>query len=146
MDRAVERTQQKNLEKTKGNSTNSFINTCNHSLIQKASAIDISLGSCDSNIDKNVEKIKRIEKDRMENLFKKQPDIFLPASIDLTLEDLMEETIMDISPEDDRDVSDYEGYNEEIDSLESACHSRRSGKGKNKIKSKKNDDRRYMEY
>jgi hypothetical protein len=139
--RAVELMQQKNLEKPKGTTKHTFATICNQSLVQKAISINVSLGTSSPNIHRNIAKMKQIESDRMDKLFDNQPDIFLPADIDLTLEDLMEN-----NHDDDALESGLVAGNDNFGSLESPCHTRRSGRGKNKPKNNKIDEWGYMEY
>jgi hypothetical protein len=142
--RAVELMQQKNLEKPKGTTKHTFATICNQSLVQKAISINVSLGTSSPNIHRNIAKMKQIESiakmkqiesDRMDKLFDNQPDIFLPANIDLTLEDLMEN-----NHDDDALESGLVAGNDNFGSLESPCHTRRSGRGENKPKNNKIDD------
>jgi hypothetical protein len=69
----------------------------------------------------------------------------MPADIDLTLEDLMENNHT-ISHDDDALESGLAAGNDNFSSLESPCHTRRSGRGKNKPKNNKIDDWGYMEH
>jgi hypothetical protein len=131
----VELARQKNLEvPTKGKPfKHSFASICNDALADKATRLKISLGGSVSSINDNIGKIKHVEKSRMENLFDKQPEVFLPAEIDITLEDIMENGDKDISPADHLEDMENE-VDDPFDSLESPCCSRKSGKGKNKKK------------
>lgn len=70
---------------------NSFANICTSKLAEKAKEINVCLGHNPTIIHSQIDKLKKLEYDRLEALAEEQPEIFLPTDIDVTLDDLMEQ-------------------------------------------------------
>jgi hypothetical protein len=141
LDKAKELLEKKNLEKPAfaGKNSkltkNSFASICSSTLVDKAKMVNISMGSNSSCISSNIDKMKKLEIDRMRVLHDEQPEIFLPTDIDYTLEDALEEH-MHNNHENNSEEEDDSDLDVVHDSPESSCRFRKSGKNKYK---KKND-------
>jgi hypothetical protein len=109
--------------------TYSFASICNSTLVEKAQLINVSIGSNNSNRRSNLDKMKNLEHRRMHTFIDEQPDIFLPADIDYTLEFALEEQIPNNGSDEDDVVDKLE---DEVvdDSFESTYRLRKSGKKK----------------
>lgn len=102
MDKAKELLKMKDQGTLRGKSTilkHSFASLCNNTLIDTAKSVHVSLGKSGSDINMNVNQMKQLESSRMETLAANQSEIFLPSDIDITMEDILEET--DINEIDD---------------------------------------------
>jgi hypothetical protein len=93
IEKAQELKKTKNLEAPKGKCkagfSNSFAALDNDSLLEKAADAGISLGDTKEKADSNVNKIKDVELDRLERFHVSNPDMFLPADISLTVDDML---------------------------------------------------------
>jgi hypothetical protein len=136
----------KNLEKPKGmphGYKNSFAILDNVSLMNKAKDSGISLGSDRTMVEKNIDAIKHLETDRLVDFRDENPDIFLPASLDIS-QDILDDDVVQDSP--DSDSSDIH----QVDEVEEVSpwvevFSKWSS-SKRKLVFRSNGSRPYMEH
>jgi hypothetical protein len=96
IERAQELKKAKNLEKPAGMNkvhgfSNSFAALDDENLSYKANAAGISLGASAAAIKNNIDLIRGVETNRLQDFRANYPDMFLPSDISLTMEDILEE-------------------------------------------------------
>ena len=69
--------------------SNSFAALDNISLSHIARNAGISLGVSDSDIESNIEVVRGVEMDRLDNFHVNNPDMFLPGNIDVAGEEMI---------------------------------------------------------
>jgi hypothetical protein len=88
IEKAQEIKMKQNLENPKYGKKNSFAVLENDYLSSRASRAGICLGTDSVEVSSNIEKMKIIERDRLDVFHNCNPDMFLPASIDICMEDM----------------------------------------------------------
>jgi hypothetical protein len=136
----------KNLEIPKGmphGYKNSFAVLDNLCLMSNASDAGISLGSDRNMVNKNIDAIRHLETDRLVGFRDENPDIFLPANLDISHD------VLDVDDGQNSPDSDSSG-NHRVDEVEEASpwvevFSKR-GSSKRKLIFSSNGSRPYMEH
>ena len=86
----------KDLEVPKGKKKtpidNSFAALDNEDLMRKARIAGVILGTSVEDVGKNIEHIKDVEVERLENFHESHPDMFLPSNLDVSVDNLSEES------------------------------------------------------
>jgi hypothetical protein len=136
----------KNLEKPAGMPNgchNSFAVLNNIDLLHKAHGAGLSLGTDMDSADTNVSAIKQIEIGRIVDFRENNPDMFLPADIDISHE--VSESVAAQSPSSEDSESSQVGENEEDLSPWVEVFSKKSS-SKRKLVFRSNGSRPYMEH
>jgi hypothetical protein len=145
IEKAKELKKSKNLDQPKGiprGFKNSFAVLDNVSLMNKAHDAGISLGIDKTMIDGNIDAIKHLEKDRLVSFRDENPDMFLPANLDISQELSDDDVIQDL--DSDESDSPQAADNEEISPWVKVFSKRSSSRRKLIFRS--NGSRPYMEH
>jgi hypothetical protein len=121
---------------------NSFVVLDNVNLMNKAHDAGISLGIDKIMIDGNIDAIKHLEKDRLVSFRDENPDMFLPANLDISQELSDADVVHDLDS-DESDSPQVEEAEEISPSVE--VFSKRSS-SRRKLIFRSNGSRPYMEH
>jgi hypothetical protein len=122
---------------------NSFAVLDNLCLMGKASDAGILLGSDRIMIDKNIDAIKHLEKDRLVGFREENPDMFLPANLDIS-QDMLDIDDEQDSPDCVSSGTHQADYGEEISPWVEVFSKKSSSKRKLVFRS--NGSRPYSEH
>jgi hypothetical protein len=144
IERAKELKKNKNLDQPKGiphGFKNSFAVLDNICLMNKAHEAGISLGIDENMIDGNIDAIKHLEKDRLVSFRDENPDMFLPANLDISHELSDDDGIQDVDSDesDNFQTGDIEEISPWVEVFSKRSSSRR------KLVFRSNGSRPYME-
>jgi hypothetical protein len=145
IEKAKELKKSKNLEKLVGMShgcNNSFAILPNVELLHKAYDVGISLGSDMCSAQVNVDAIKQLEFDRLVSFRENNPDMFLPADLDISHE-VSDSVAAQSSSTEDSNTSQLEVDCEELSPWVEVVSKR--GSSKRKLIFISNVSRPYME-
>jgi hypothetical protein len=145
IEKAKELTKSKNLEKPKGMShvfNNFFAVIDNSDLLYKAQGAGISMSNM-SLINNNIDAIKHLEEDRLGNFRECNPDMFLPANLDISQE-VSEFTTDQVIPGSDE--SDASQLDDDVEKLSPWVEVfSKFSSSKRKLVFRSNGSRPYME-
>jgi hypothetical protein len=146
IEKAKDLKKNKNLEMPKGmphGYKNSFAILDNICLMNKANDAGISLGSDRTMLEKNIDAIRHLETDRLVDFRDENPDMFLPANLDIS-QDMLDNDAGQDSPDSDSSNTHQLDEVEEISPWVEVFSKRSSSKRKLVFRS--NGSRPYMEH
>jgi hypothetical protein len=146
IEKAKEPKKNKNLEQPKGmphGYRNSFDVLDNVNLMNKANDAGISLGSDRIMVDKNIDAIKHLEKDRLFCFRDENPYMFLPVNLDISQEVSEDDAIQDTPDSDDSNTPRLDEVEDISPWVE--VFSKCSSSSKRKLVFRSNGSRPYME-
>jgi hypothetical protein len=146
IEKAKDLKKNKNLEIPKGmphGYKNSFAILDNLCLMNKASDAGISLGSYRTMVERNIDAIRHLETDRLVDFRDENPDMFLPANLDISQDMLDDDDGQDSPDSDSSDIHQVDDVEETSPWVE--VFSKR-GSSKRKLVFRSNGSRPYMEH